>query len=79
MTHCDTDDGVAGWWVEIIWCPGDIIVMEQRHNMRQRGEGDISHAVGLLDVNYHFSYLFKQKRSEVNDNYRHSCLSIKTS
>lgn len=31
--------------------------MKQGHHMRQGGEGDISHAVGLLDVNDHFSHL----------------------
>lgn len=62
LTHRDTDDGVAGWWVEVVWCPSDVIVMEQRHHMRQGREGDIRHAVGLLNVNYHFSYLFQKKR-----------------
>lgn len=67
LTHCDTDDGVAGWWVEVVWCPGDVVVMKQRHHMGQGGEGDISHAVGLLDVNYHFSYLFQKKRFEADE------------
>lgn len=59
LTHGDTDDGVASRWVEIIRCPGDFVVVEQRHHVRQGGEGDISHAVGLLNVDDHFGYLFQ--------------------
>lgn len=61
MTHCDTDEWIAGWWVEAVLCPGDIIVMEQRRHMRKGGKGDISHAVDLLDVNDHFSHLVQKK------------------
>lgn len=57
FTHRDTDDRVAGRWTEVAWRPGGIVVMKQWHHVRQRGEGDVGHAVGLLDVNYHFSYL----------------------
>lgn len=41
--------------------------------MRQRGEGDISHAVRLLDVNDDFSHLPKEGKGDrrpdqINDN-----------
>lgn len=36
--------------------------------MRQGGESDISHAVGLLNVNYHLSYLLQEKKR---------CLSVR--
>lgn len=62
LTHCDTDDGVAGRRVEVVRRPGNVVVMEQRHHVGQGGEGDVSHAVGLLDVNYHLSYLIQKKR-----------------
>lgn len=42
--------------------------MKQRHHMWQGGEGDISHAVGLLDVNYDFSYLVQKKSFEADVN-----------
>lgn len=62
-THCDTDDRVPGWWLTVPWRRGNVVIMEQRHHMRQGGEGDISHAVGLLNVNDHFSHLLPKKRS----------------
>lgn len=62
-THCDTDDRVPGWRVEVFSRPGNVVIMKQGHHMRQGGEGDISHAVGLLDVNDHFSHLLPKKRS----------------
>lgn len=42
--------------------------MKQRHHMWQGGEGDISHGVGLLDVNYDFSYLVQKKSFEADVN-----------
>lgn len=62
-THCDTDDRIPGWWVEVFWRPGDIVIMKQGHHVRQGGEGDIGHAVGLLDVNDDFSRLLPEKQS----------------
>lgn len=58
-THCDTDDGVAGWRVQIAWSLGNIVVVKQRHHVRQRGEGDVGHTVGLLDVDDGFDYLLR--------------------
>lgn len=56
-THCDTEDGVPGRGVEGFWGPGDVVIVKQGHHMRQGGEGDVGHAVALLDVNDHFSDL----------------------
>lgn len=61
-THCDTDDRVPGGWVEVSWRPGNVVVMKQGHHVRQGGEGDIGHAVGLLDVDDHFSQLLPEKQ-----------------
>lgn len=47
--------------MEVLWGPGDVVIMKQGHHMRQGGEGDISHAVALLDVNDHFSHLLPKK------------------
>lgn len=58
-THGDTDDGVPGWWVEVFLCPSNIVIVQQRDDVRQRGERDIGHAVGLLDVDDCFSNLLE--------------------
>lgn len=62
LTHCDADDGVACRWAETDGRLGDVIVMEQWHHVRQRREGDVSHAVRLLDVNDHFGYLSQKNK-----------------
>lgn len=62
-THCDTDDGVPGGGVEVSWCPGDVVIVKQGRHMRQGGEGDIGHAVALLDVNDHFRDLVAEIKS----------------
>lgn len=62
-THCDTDNGVPGRGVDVFWRLCDVVVVKQGHHVRQGGEGDIGHAVGLLDVNDHFSHLLPKRKS----------------
>lgn len=73
-THCDTDDRVPGGWVEVCWRPGNVVIVKQGHHMRQGGEGDISHAVGLLNVNDHFSHLLPKRVLRVRRKATSRCL-----
>lgn len=49
--------------MEVCWRPGNVVIVKQGHHMRQGGEGDIGHAVGLLDVNDRFHHLLPKRRS----------------
>ena len=64
-TYSDTNDRVSGHG-ERVSVPVDVIVMQQRNHSGHRGEGDISHAVGLLDVDYGFAHLLIDKEGQLS-------------
>lgn len=55
-TYSDTNNRVTSHR-ERVPGPVDVIVMQQRNHSGHRREGDIRHAVGLLDINYGFAHL----------------------
>lgn len=63
-TYSDTNDRVSGHR-ESVSVPVDVIVMQQRNHSGHRGECDIRHAVGLLDIDYGFAHLLVDKQGQL--------------
>lgn len=50
-THCYTDDRIASYGTGSVFGSGSIIIYQKGCNLRDRGKGDICHAVHFFNVN----------------------------
>lgn len=63
-TYSDTNDRISGHRERVL-VPVNVIVMQQGNHSGHRGEGDIRHAVGLLDIDDGFAHLLIDKQGHL--------------
>lgn len=71
VAYRDTDDRIAGGGLQLLLgadvsLASDAVIVQQGHHPRQRGEGDVCHAIGLLDVDDGLGHLSNKTQHGVS-------------